>query len=127
MEKIFTFGSNEAGRHGAGAAKRARLAYGAKNGQGKGLQGNSYAIPTKDSKLKTLVLNKIAKYVDEFKSFAKANGDKEFYVARIGCGLAGYNDRDIAPLFKNSTVNCIFPEEWREYLGNTYKYFSGTL
>lgn len=127
MNKIFTFGSNEAGIHGAGAAKRARAAYGAKYGQGKGLQGNSYAIPTKDSKLKTLPLNKVAKYVEEFKQFAKANNDKEFYVTRIGCGLAGNSDADIAPLFTGSSLNCIFPEKWQKYLGNTYKYFSGNL
>lgn len=125
--KIFTFGSNEAGRHGAGAAKRARAAYGAKYGQGKGLQGSSYAIPTKDSSLKTLPLNKVAKYVQEFKEFAELNSDKEFYVTRIGCGLAGFSDNQIAPLFVNSPQNCVFPKVWEKHLGAEYRYFTENL
>lgn len=127
MEKIFTFGSNEAGRHGAGAAKRARLAYGAKYGQGKGLQGNSYAIPTKDTRLKTLPINKISGYVQEFIRFAESNSDKEFYVTAIGTGLAGLAHREIAPLFVHSPQNCIFPKVWEKYLGAGYKYFTKNL
>jgi len=126
MDKIFVFGSNEAGRHGAGAAKRAREAYGAKHGRGWGLQGKSFAIPTKDGKLKTLPLNKIVLYVNSFKEFAKINPDT-FYVTRIGCGLAGYKDREIAPLFKDSPLNCIFPEVWRGYLGNEYQYYTENI
>lgn len=127
MERIFTFGSNEAGRHGAGAARRARIAYGAKYGQGKGLQGRSYGIPTKDSSLKTLSLNKIKGYVKEFKEFAKLNPKKEFYVTRIGCGLAGLKDVDVAPLFVNSPQNCVFSQEWEAYLGASYRYFTEKL
>ena len=127
MNKIFTFGSNKAGRHGAGAARRARQAYGARYGQGKGLQGNSYAIPTKDSSLKTLTLNKVALYVQDFKQFARANPDKNFYVTRIGCGLAGFSDEQIAPLFIDSPQNCIFHKTWEKFIGAGYRYFTENL
>lgn len=127
MTKIFTFGSNLAGRHGAGAALRARSAYGAKYGQGVGLQGNSFAIPTKDRSLKTLPISKVARYVDDFKEFAELNQDKEFYVTRIGCGLAGFSDEQIAPLFVNSPQNCVFPKVWEKHLGAKYRYFTENL
>lgn len=127
MNKIFVFGSNEAGRHGVGAARRARQAYGAKYGQGKGLQGSSFAIPTKDHSLKTLSLNKVAAYVAEFKEFAALNLDKELYITRIGCGLAGFDDEQIAPLFVNSPRNCIFSKDWEKYLGAKYRYFTENL
>lgn len=97
--QIFVFGSNEAGRHGKGAALAARLKYGAKYGQPSGLQGNSYGIPTKDKHLQTLPLNYIEPYIIKFCEFAKNNPDKQFYVTRIGCGLAGYKEKDIRPLF----------------------------
>lgn len=127
MSIIFVFGSNEAGRHGAGAAKRAREAYGAKYGQGKGFQGNSYAIPTKDSSLKTLPLNKVASYVAEFKDFASLHSDKEFYITAIGTGLAGFTHEQIAPLFVHSPQNCIFPKTWEKYLGANRRYFTKSL
>lgn len=109
---IFVFGSNLAGRHGAGAALFARQYHGAIYGQGIGLQGGSYAIPTKDRNIKTLPLTEISKYVDEFLAFAKSRSDLEFFVTRIGCGLAGYKDKDIAPMFKNKTSNVKLPEGW---------------
>jgi hypothetical protein len=127
MDNIFVFGSNLAGRHGAGAAKRAREAYGAKYGQGKGLQGMSYAIPTKDASLKILSITKVASYVNEFKEFAELNPTKEFYVTRVGCGLARFSDRQIAPLFMHSPYNCIFPKVWEKYLGANYRYFTKNL
>lgn len=110
---IFVFGSNLAGRHGKGAALTAYRTHGAIYGQGMGLQGNSYAIPTKDEQLNILPLHKIQKYVDTFIRFAKLNPDKTFQVTRIGCGLAGYDDVDIAPFFKNAPDNCILPVGWR--------------
>lgn len=127
MNKVFVFGSNEAGRHGAGAAKRAREAYGAKYGQGVGLQGSSYAIPTKDRLLKTLSLDKVSRHVAEFKKFAKSNPDKVFYVTKIGTGLAAFTNEQIAPLFVGSTENCIFPKEWEKFLGVRYRYFTENL
>jgi hypothetical protein len=113
---IFVFGSNLAGRHGKGAALTARQQYGAIYGQGVGLQGSAYAIPTKDEKLRTLPLNRIEPYVREFIQFVSLMPeDWEFYVTRIGCGLAGYTDKDIAPMFIGAPLNCHLPEGWREF------------
>lgn len=113
--KIFVFGSNLAGRHGAGAALFARKNHGAIYGRGVGLQGNSFAIPTKDKSITTLPLPRIREYVDAFIVFAKANPLMEFEVTRIGCGLAGYTDSDIAPMFKDAPKNCTLPKGWKEY------------
>lgn len=115
---IFVFGSNLAGRHGAGAALTAATYFGAIKGQGDGIQGQSYAIPTKDYNLKTLPLDAINEHVKNFilksRWFNSFEGF-EFLVTRIGCGLAGYKDSDIAPMFKNCGSFCILPEEWRQY------------
>jgi hypothetical protein len=110
---VFVFGSNLAGRHGAGAALFARQSHGARLGQGVGPQGNSYAIPTKDAKLVTLSLGTIASYVADFIYYAESHPELYFSVTRIGCGLAGYKDADIAPMFKKAPPNCILPEGWR--------------
>jgi hypothetical protein len=115
---IFVFGSNLAGRHGKGAALYARQHYGAIYGQGEGRQGDSYAIPTKDFLLHPLPLDEIARYVARFRDYAASNLDLNFVVTRVGCGLAGYQDRQIAPLFQDprNTSNCQYPAEWRPYL-----------
>jgi hypothetical protein len=110
---IFVFGSNLAGRHGAGAALYARQHHGAVIGQGTGRQGNSYAIPTKDRNLQPLPLEHIQLYVDDFIWYATAHDYEEFYVTRVGCGLAGYTDEQIAPMFKDAPANCTLPEGWR--------------
>ena len=110
---IFVFGSNLAGIHGAGAARFAVINHGARYRQGIGLQGNSYAIPTKDHHIKTLPLDEIQKHVDVFIQFAKEHSLLEFQVTRIGCGLAGYTDSDIAPMFKDAPSNCQLPDGWR--------------
>lgn len=99
--QIFVFGSNESGRHGKGAAKTA-LRFGARLGVGDGISGNSYAIPTKDSKIRTLGQTKINKYVQKFIEYAKENTDRVFLVTEIGCGLAGYSPKDIAPMFQSA-------------------------
>ncbi len=108
---IFVFGSNLAGRHGAGAALYARKYHDAIYGQGIGLQGSSYGIPTKDFNIRTLPLDEINIYVQEFLAFA-ANSTHTFTVTRIGCGLAGYTDAQIAPMFANAPCNCKLPEGW---------------
>lgn len=113
---IFVFGSNLAGRHGAGAAKTAALQYGAVYGQGIGRQGSSYAIPTKDENIRTLSIPRIADHVREFLVFAAINAGSRFYVTRIGCGLAGYRDEQIAPLFRNVPSNCVLPRAWAPFL-----------
>lgn len=113
MNEIFVFGSNLAGRHGAGAALFARQHHGAIYGVGDGPQGSSYAIPTKDSQLSTLPLNIIKYYVEVFIGYARARQDCIFNVTRVGCGLAGYKDTDIAPLFAGAPLNCKLPDGWR--------------
>ena len=110
---IFVFGSNLAGRHGAGAALTARREYGAIYSVGKGPQGNAYAIPTKDARFASLSLATIRRYVGEFLIYAIAHPDLTFFVTRIGCGLAGYTDEDIAPFFRGAPENCLLPEGWR--------------
>lgn len=117
MEPIFVFGSNEAGIHGAGAAQYALEHHGAIWGRGFGLQGNSFAIPTKDGYLSTLELPTIQKYVEQFLKFAEANPGMNFKVTRIGCGLAGYTDSQIAPMFKGAPANVdFFEESWKTYV-----------
>ena len=110
--QIFVFGSNLAGIHGAGAAAFARKNCGARIGVGVGMTGESYAIPTKDENIETLDLKTIEGYVDEFLEFARKNPRKKFFVTRIGCGLAGYTDSQIAPMFTRVPPNCILPPEW---------------
>ena len=93
-DEVFVFGSNLAGMHGAGAAYVAFQKFGAVMGCGVGLRGQSYAIPTMQGGVET-----IKPYVDEFIAFAKAHPEFFFYVTRIGCGIAGFRDWEIAPLF----------------------------
>jgi hypothetical protein len=113
--KIFTFGSNLAGRHGKGAALYARQHYGAVYGIGYGRTGNAFAIPTKDENLQTLPLDTIQQFVHRFLAYATAHSDLIFFVTRIGCGLAGYIDAQIAPMFAHAPSNCILPEGWRDF------------
>jgi hypothetical protein len=112
----FVFGSNEAGRHGKGGALCARKFFGAVYGQGHGEQGRSYAIATKDASLRSLSIGAIAENVRVFIEHAKNHPHKQFAVSRIGCGLAGYRDEQIAPLFKGHPPNIYFLEEsWKQY------------
>ena len=106
-DEIFVFGSNLAGMHGGGAAYVAYRKFGAVMGCGVGLQGQSYAIPTMQGGVDT-----IRPYVDEFISFAARHPELFFYVTRIGCGIAGFHDREIAPLFSGAiaVVNICLPE-----------------
>jgi len=110
--RIFVFGSNRAGIHGAGAALTARKHYGALQTVGEGLQGSSYALPTKDEHIETLPLEVIGEHVRRFLVFATSRRDLIFFVTRIGCGLAGYTDADIGPLFRGAPSNCELPEGW---------------
>lgn len=114
-DEVFVFGSNLAGIHSAGAAKQA-LRYGAKYGHGIGQYGNTYAIPTKDYDIKALSIDNIKAYIDRFKRVTIAHPDVKFFVTRIGCGLAGYTDREIAPMFRGCSANCSFPDVWAPFL-----------
>lgn len=111
---IFVFGSNLAGRHGKGSAKEALLHHGAKYGVGVGRVGRSYAIPTKDHNLRVMPISEIERYVTEFLDHARNKPEDTFNVVRIGCGLAGYRDHMIAPLFADAPENVNLPDGWRE-------------
>lgn len=115
--QIFVFGSNLDGRHIGGAARLAAEKFGAVEGQGRGLQGRSYAIPTMG-----LTLQHIRHHVDEFIRFADEHPELTFLVTRIGCGIAGFRDEDIAPLFAKaySLPNVYLPKSFWEVL--SYKY-----
>ena len=109
---IFVFGSNLAGRHGKGAALCARNDYGAEYGVGEGRTGNSYALPTKDENIKTRPLEDIKYSVNRFIEYANNHPHLTFKVTKVGCGLAGYNESQIAPMFAEAPQNCQLPEGW---------------
>ncbi len=109
---IFVFGSNLRGSHGRGAAKFAFQYRNAVRGRGRGIQGQAYAIPTKDEKLRPLPLDVIQNHVREFLVFAAESPAAQFQVTRIGCGLAGYRDEQIAPMFEKAPSNCLLPGRW---------------
>ena len=112
---VFVFGSNLAGHHAGGAARVAFNRFGAIWGQGEGLQGNSYAIPTMQGGVET-----IKPHVDKFIEFAEYEKALTFYVTKIGCGIAGFEIKDIAPLFRNAynLPNVILPIEFAIYIEN---------
>lgn len=110
---IMVFGANKAGKHGKGAAVTAYLCYGAVRGVGEGIRGRSYAIPTKDERIRTLPLSMIAEHVRRFLAYAASRPDLTFVVTRVGCGLAGYTDADMAPLFAGAPPNCALPPAWK--------------
>lgn len=116
--EVFVFGSNLAGRHGAGAALLALKKFGAISGQGYGLMGQSYGIATKNERIQTLPLDRIQVQVNKFLRFAENNPEKIFLVTQIGCGLAGYSPKDIAPLFKDVPNNVTLPESFSKVLNN---------
>lgn len=107
--EIFVFGSNLAGHHGGGAARLAYNRFGAVWGQGVGLQGQAYAIPTMQGGVET-----IKPYVDQFIEFATSHPELTFLVTRIGCGIAGFRNEEIAPLFAAAldVENVILPREF---------------
>ena len=110
QNEVFVFGSNLAGRHNGGAARKK---FGAIQGQGVGLQGQSYAIPTMHGGVED-----IQPYVDEFINFAKNNNNLHFYVTKIGCGIAGFKIEEIAPLFSKciDMDNVSLPIEFVNYI-----------
>ena len=109
--EIFVFGSNLAGAHGGGAAWLAYRRFGAVWGEGVGLHGRTYAVPTMQGGVDT-----IKPYVDDFILFSKEHKELTFLVTRIGCGIAGFRNEEIAPLFKDAICveNIILPKEFVE-------------
>lgn len=112
-DEVFVFGSNLAGMHGGGAARMAYEQFGAEWGVGVGQTGQCYAIPTMQGGVET-----IRPYVDEFIEYAKQHSDKRFLVTRIGCGIAGFTDDEMAPLFREalSIPNIALPQLWHSIL-----------
>lgn len=121
--EVFVFGSNLKGMHQGGAARVARKLFGAVVGQGVGMQGQSYAIPTMQGGVDT-----IKPYVDDFIAFATSHPELTFYVTRIGCGIAGFKDEDIAPLFYNAfeLENVILPEKFWHIINHAHQLASET-
>lgn len=115
-EWIFVFGSNLAGRHGKGAAKIARVNFRAEYGVGQGPTGHAYAIPTKGRHLEVLQLEVVRKGIAAFIGYAADNPGLNFFVTKVGTGLAGYSDDQIGPLFASAPPNCSLPNEWRPYV-----------
>ena len=117
-ETVFVFGSNRKGIHGGGAALHAARWCGALRGQGEGLMRDAntglscYALPTKWAPDRTLELELVAEAVFRFKAFAREHPELSFQVTRVGCGLAGFTDEQIAPLFANAPENCLLPGRW---------------
>lgn len=112
-DEIFVFGSNLEGLHGGGAALLAYERFGAVWGQGTGLQGKSYGIPTMHGGIDT-----IAPYVDEFIAFAREHRELKFLVTEIGCGIAGFTVGEMAPLFKDAMdeENIYLPQRFIDIL-----------
>lgn len=142
---VFCFGSNLSGINGAGAALHARMYHGAKTGVGFGymqetayssaqkaqvLTAHCFAIPTKDFSIQTLPLESIELYVAAFLNFAEANPTLRFKMTQIGCGLAGYEAADIAPMFAayeaSGNSNIVYDAAWAEFLPNQYTKFWGS-
>lgn len=113
--QIFCFGSNYKGNHGKGAALSAKNKFGAIQGIGEGLQGQSYGIPTKAYDMRgRLSIPEIKKHVDKFIEFSKTRPDLIFLVTEIGCGEARYTVEEIAPLFlgAKNLENIFLPERF---------------
>jgi hypothetical protein len=113
--QIFVFGSNLKGLHSAGAALIAHNNFKFPWGVGRGWHGDAFAIPTKDRNIQTRSLKEIEFDIKTFKLITHKYIKENWFVTRIGCGLAGYDDKDIAPMFRNA-INCSFAEEWRPWL-----------
>jgi len=134
--RIFVFGSNLRGRHGKGAALHAAECYGAIEGVGFGMTGQSYAIPTKGHQLEVLGLTVIGRYVGYFIRDVRHFDESkpyQFNVTQIGCGLAGYDPTQIAPMFRPLTLttgkqyNVWFDEAWKPYLGPAARFWSAPI
>lgn len=113
---IYVFGSNKAGRHGKGDALTAIRKHGAVYGQGEGLQGRSYGLPTKDAFIQSLPLAEVKKSVERFLAFAHAHPELNFDIQGVGCRLAGFKPAQIAPMFIGAPSNCYLPSLFKDVL-----------
>lgn len=117
---VWVFGSNLLGRHGLGAAKVAHKNFGARYGVGSGPTGQAYAIPTKARPTRdprdVLPLEEIAGSVMAFLQYARAKPGEKFFITRVGCGLSGLEDSQVAPMFAGAPPNCSLPSTWRRWV-----------
>jgi hypothetical protein len=113
--RVFVFGSNLLGIHGGGAAYYAYDKLGADWGKGEGLMGNSYALPTCYRPGEPVTIEELAVYIDNFLDFASQHPELQFFVSKVGCGLAGMNEKTVAVIFNELgiTDNCDMPPGWR--------------
>lgn len=118
QKRVFVFGSNTEGRHGAGAALHARRHWGACYGQAEGRQGDSYGIITKELRrgYPAITLDQVGAGIIRFLLYTQTHPDTTFLITRIGCGLAGFKDEEIALFFREAGDNCRLPPEWGPYL-----------
>lgn len=116
---VFVFGSNLAGRHGAGSARAALDHYGAELGVYYGPTGAAFAVPTVDTAIEKLPIEVVEMYVRKLIQHSLEHADTVFFVTRIGCGIAGFTDEQIAAIFNRrglSFPNFDFPIEWKPYI-----------
>lgn len=113
--RVFVFGSNLLGLHGGGAARYAYDKLGAKWGKGEGLMGNCYALPTCYRPGEPVTLLELAVYIDNFINFARVYPELQFFVSKVGCGLAGIDENIVAEIFHDLDApdNCDLPPSWR--------------
>lgn len=112
--QIFVFGSNLAGNHMGGAALQAKEKFGAEDGVGEGLIGQSYAFPTLGYELEKLTERELVRSRDNLYKCAVENPDKEFLLTKVGCGIAGYPEEQMASLFANLPENVVLPVTWNK-------------
>lgn len=113
---IWVFSTNEGGKLGKGWERIARVNFRADYGCGSGPSGHAYAIATRDKKLQIRSMEAVAKEVEAFLQYAKANPKLNFFVTRIGCDVNGFTDAQIGPLFAAAPANCSLPEAWKQYV-----------
>lgn len=111
--EVFVFGSNMAGRHGAGAALQAAQEWGAERGVGEGITGQCYAFPTLGSHLELIPAHWLEQSRDKLYEACMARPDKRFLLTKVGCGIAGYPESLMRGLFENPPSNLILPEDWK--------------
>jgi hypothetical protein len=111
--EIFVFGSNQRGAHAGGAARLAKEKFGAQEGVGEGLTGRSYAFPTLTANFEKVSHVSLESSRDRLYATARQNPDKTFLLTKVGCGIAGFTEDEIRPLFRGAPGNVVLPEDWR--------------
>lgn len=112
--EVFVFGSNMLGHHAGGAAKQAHKQFGAEWGIAEGLTGQCYAFPTLEREMTKRGIPALERSRDRLFATARALPEKTFLLTKVGCGIAGYSEEKIKPLFNNAPSNVVLPEDWRK-------------